>query len=737
MTQKKMPMEPRRSHGQEQRNDSIHSKKPLDECQMVSGQGQFHTANPTAANPKPYIPITIEEIYAMAADPPSVAKDDALWVIPSTTIDEWSRVHEHQRMNGNYPVLWLDIDKVEGFTFEKVVEGVRRALMGFRHLIYSTSGATTDKPKSRVIIPLEDSIPGSDYSMFAKILNDRIEAEGLPPDRASERPGQLCYLPNKGKFYQHTVVDGILLSPAIDLAGEIKAEQARLKKIEAELKQRHLEALAKIQERITLGQLSPIQAYREEYPIELALELQGYERSGDKWLSPLSESNNPGVSIPDEDRGKWNNHHENDKYIGRPMKGGGTWGDSFDLFVYYEHGGTLEHGGDFKEALKAAGAMFTTVDQANGQTVSITKLNQREFMRNHDRQTAAQMFEEDADSFDMTQFSMVGRSAEMEFKMMEDKFVLERLAILGQSTIIYAKPNMGKTLLVICLIITAIKNGQIKGEDVFYINADDTYKGMVHKLKLAEKHGFHMLAPGHGPKGGPVFKSQDLAVYLNKMIQGKTANGKILILDTVKKFTDLMSKGESSKFGNIIREFISHGGTTLMLAHANKHRDEDKKIIYSGTTDLVDDADCAFTLDLVQDDPAGTKTVKFENLKCRGDVALEAFYQYNYLPGTTYFDRLDSVTSLDKEDQQKVERQRAMELKFKKNQVAVDAIMDCIKEGITKKTELLKEAMSRSGVSRSKTTQALLDHTGADKAKFEFWRIEIGEKNAQNYQLNG
>ncbi len=51
------------------------------------------------------------------------------------------------------------------------------------------------------------------------------------------------------------------------------------------------------------------------------------------------------------------------------------WGDAFDLFVYFEHGG------DFNQAVKAAGEMFTTTDQANGQVISITKANQREYMR--------------------------------------------------------------------------------------------------------------------------------------------------------------------------------------------------------------------------------------------------------------------------------------------------------------------------------------------------------------------
>jgi hypothetical protein len=76
---------------------------------------------------------------------------------------------------------------------------------------------------------------------------------------------------------------------------------------------------------------------------------------------------------------KWISHHDSDSGIGQPAKGGGTWGDAFDLFVYYEHGG------DFNRAVRAAGELFTTVDPATGQTVTLSKLNQREYKRQQDQ----------------------------------------------------------------------------------------------------------------------------------------------------------------------------------------------------------------------------------------------------------------------------------------------------------------------------------------------------------------
>ena len=150
------------------------------------------------------------------------------------------------------------------------------------------------------------------------------------------------------------------------------------------------------------------------------------------------------------------------------------------------------------------------------------------------------------------------------------------------------------TLKTIWQIIEAIKAGRIKGEDIFYVNADDSFKGLTIKTELAEQYGFNMLAPGHLD-----FKAEMVIEILAEMIKTDTASGKIFILDTVKKFTDLMDKGRSSKFGESVRQFISNGGTVISLAHVNKHRGNDGKVIYSGTTDLVDDGDCAFTIDVI------------------------------------------------------------------------------------------------------------------------------------------
>ena len=508
---------------------------------------------------------------------------------------------------------------------------------------------------------------------------------------------------------------------------EIRAKRER----DRALGQKRQQAAIRAQERVDAGQCDPIQAYNDSCPIEVALTMYGYQGKGGKFLSPNSESGTPGVVVKGE---KAFSHHSSDSGIGKPCSDGVVF-DSFDLFCHYEHGG------DYNRAVQAAGDRFTIHDQVKGDTVTLTKYNQRQYMQQQaqsQQQTEPKPKEKAVDKqpFDMAQFSLTGLSAEMEKKMLEDRFILGRMAIFGQSTAFYAKPNTGKTLIIIKLISEAIASGEINGKDVFYINADDTYKGIIYKTKIAEKYNFQMIAPSHKGANGEIFKSERLAFYLKSLIDTDQAKGKIFILDTVKKFTDLMSKKDCSNFGEGIRQFVSHGGSVIMLAHANKYRDDDRQIVYSGTTDLVDDADCAYTIDVIQDDPHGMRTVKFKNFKSRGDVALEAFYQYDYQPGTSYFDRLDSVTTIDEDERKKAIQQQKLTDQLTRNKIAIEVIIECINEGITGKTALIAEAHAKSDLSKAKIRKALEEHTGPEKSKNQFWHIEPGDKNSSVYRLN-
>jgi phage/plasmid primase-like uncharacterized protein len=331
--------------------------------------------------------------------------------------------------------------------------------------------------------------------------------------------------------------------------------------------------------------------------------------------------------------------------------------------------------------------------------------------------------------FSLTQFSLNGQSEAMKKKMLEDKYILGRLAVLGQFIVFYAAPNVGKTLLTLWLIIQAIIKKEINPSDVFYINADDNHNGLTFKLTLAEEHGFHMLAPGYNG-----FDSAKLFEYINTMIREDSARRKIIVLDTLKKFTDIMRKDVASKFTKVMREFVSHGGTIICLGHVNKHKNADGKSIYGGTSDIPDDVDCYYMIEEVQSTEK-TKTVRFENKKDRGKVAKTATFIYSNGNMNNYQELLDTVITLSDDEAEALVKINEANKRLDANKEVMDAIKAEIEAGNTNKTELIKAVSKQTLVSRSKVKKVLDDHTGTNYKKGHRWNFTVKDKNCHIYSL--
>lgn len=330
--------------------------------------------------------------------------------------------------------------------------------------------------------------------------------------------------------------------------------------------------------------------------------------------------------------------------------------------------------------------------------------------------------------FSMTEFALNGQSAEMRKQMLDDKYVLGKLAILGQSTVFYASPNAGKTLLTIKMLIEALAKGEINGNDVFYINADDNHKGLTIKLEIAEKYGFNMLAPNH--KG---FKSEKFLDYLRTLVKEGTSRGRIIILDTLKKFTNLMSKAESSEFGRAAREFVSHGGTIIALAHVNKHKNSEGKSVFQGTSDVPDDADCYYTIEVIQTTNK-LKTVRFENQKSRGDVVRQVSFQYS-TEQLSYNELLASVQTISEAEAIAMREIEESNSALADNKLIIDSITLHINSGTTNKTDLIKAVGNATAISDAKVKKVLDRHAGKRYDRGCRWDFEVGDKNVHTYYL--
>jgi len=318
----------------------------------------------------------------------------------------------------------------------------------------------------------------------------------------------------------------------------------------------------------------------------------------------------------------------------------------------------------------------------------------------------------------------------MREQMKDDVFVLGQLAIKGQATVFYASPNTGKTLLTLHMLVEAVRSGAIDGGSVFFVNADDHFKGLTEKLEIAETVGFHMLAPAHHD-----FETDLLEPMLDDLIKTGKAKDSILILDTIKKFVDHMNKKSGREFGRFIRKFVSHGGTIIGLSHTNKNKDLEGKSVYSGTTDIVDDFDCAYMLEMLDSD-SNEKTVSFENFKSRGDVALKQSYKYTRQERQTYDALLKTVTEIGDKEAGMVRHLASRRQLAETYSDIINEVIACINAGIDKKTELMKEVRGRTGVSQPKIAKVLKSFSGKDRNLYQFWAVRTGQNNSQIYSLS-
>lgn len=329
-------------------------------------------------------------------------------------------------------------------------------------------------------------------------------------------------------------------------------------------------------------------------------------------------------------------------------------------------------------------------------------------------------------------YSLTGKSEELKKQMLEDMFVLDEIAILGQWTAIFASPNTGKTLITLFLLRKQIKEGKIDGQKVLYINADDHYKGVTEKLEIAEDIGMHVLVPGH--EG---FSSSDIFTLMKDFVEQDDAKNVVIILDTLKKFTDPMDKRVARGFGIKAREFVTAGGTLIVLAHNNKHKGDNGKGIYAGTSDIVDDADCAFGIDKVaeSDEFLGKKiTVEFTNTKSRGNVASTVGFTY-LKKDHSYAELLDSVVKLD-ETKLKLSKQE-IELKesLERDKHIISEVRQAIIDGFDKKNLLIKEVKKRTSESSRKIRAVIEERAGNDFASGDRWSFSKAEKNAQIFSV--
>jgi hypothetical protein len=678
----------------------------------IGGSGQNHSAK----YGKAYEDVCLKDIRYLADNPQAEHKSKAKWIIPSTY---HSRVFRDQEAHGQYWLLWFDLD-VSPPILEETAKFLNELQCNYE--IYTSRSASIKVQKSRIIMPLDKPLCFTDWELSQEVINDRLEEKSITPDRANERAAQLCYLPNKGEYYNAVSQRNTrYVAPLLFFATEI--EEKRKQRTEAlEATQKRIEeSKAKRKARQSHDFDSPIDAFNKAYEVEQILLQAGYDQKGSSFRHPSSESGSYSANVKLDETGKYRVHSLS---TSDPLFSNGEGAhDAFSAFC------VLYHNSNSDDALKDAGDNWLTIGAE-----SLNSVKQREYREaQNDGELSSDIYKKSPSEI-LRSYSATGQSEDLRKKMLEDGFVLKDLAILGQWTTFYAAPNTGKTLLILWLIVEQIKEGKINPNDVFYVNVDDTYKGGVEKTKIAEVSGFHMLLPSING-----FNKNKLFITVDDLVESDEAHGKIIILDTLKKFTDIMDKKGASDFGEKVRNFVSAGGTLICLAHTNKHKDVDGKSIFSGTADIVDDTDCAFIIeDLGRSDGdfgGVEKRVEFINFKARGDVAEKMAFTYMKALGGDYTSLFDSVERLSDSDVEKAKQMMKIEREHKRDSDVIESIKKYISEAELGKTDLVHKVHEDTMVSKSKIQKTLKRWEGENSEKGHLWRCEKRDKNLMVYFL--
>jgi len=656
---------------------------------LCSGFGKHHSPN-NKAQPKDLASITLSAIKHLVDHPQEVDKAEAQWFIPSVHL---SRQASEQRAHGAYWTLWLDLDD-EPPALEDIASSVSSLIGGCDYEAYTTRSATEECQKSRVLIPLAQSLSAQQWVDCQRLLNDDIEVCTAEPDRVNEKPSQLCFLPNKGKYYRSiSNRTGKYFNPLVSFKEDL--EQLKAGRETAKTMQDLQQAISekKRLDRANSGQQSPIDWYNTNHDIAALLVEHGYTQHDEhSFTSPYSSSGSMSANI-DPKTGRLHSLSSSDPLF---TDGGGAH-DEFSVYA------VLSHKGSATDAWHAASEMM-----ASGQGTEDGLL----------KGSLSPMDK-------LSSFSITGITHELRLQMLDDVYVLKDLAILGQWSVFYAAPNTGKTLLTLWLLREQIQAGELSPKHIFYINADDAFKGAVEKAELAKELGYQMLVPGING-----FNTKEVLPLMSALVEHKQTKGAVIILDTLKKFTDLMEKKAASEFGKIARMFVSAGGTLICLAHTNKHKDHEGKSVYTGTADIVDDADCAYVIE--GGEASGGKLAEFRNIKARGDVKLAVSFRYDKEAGS-YEQLIDSITRVDSAARDNLAAEAALNKAIELDSEVTSTILGFIHEDGVTKTELVKLVTDDTGQSRRKIIIVLERWCGDDYWKGHRWYCQTEDKNAKVY----
>ena len=284
-----------------------------------------------------------------------------------------------------------------------------------------------------------------------------------------------------------------------------------------------------------------------------------------------------------------------------------------------------------------------------------------------------------------------------------------KMVAMTDLTVVFGPAGSGKTLGVLSDIRRSILDKTIMGEDVVYVNLDDSAIGLAEKAEILAGLKIKMI------------KEFDL-MMLHSMIDENVAKGKVIIIDTVKKIVNLMEKAQVADLMKELKKFTHAGGTVILIAHSNKNLGPDGFPVLEGVGDLRNDADCVVRVQRHKDIISMTNDGKH-----RSYVELEAIFQTS--DTKNYKSLMYSIKQLSGQEAEDLKKQREQECFKEDNRRLIETITEMIGLFPAQKTKLVDDLVKDTGLSRRYivTTLELLEG--------DLWDLEKGPNNSKNYSL--
>jgi hypothetical protein len=203
-------------------------------------------------------------------------------------------------------------------------------------------------------------------------------------------------------------------------------------------------------------------------------------------------------------------------------------------------------------------------------------------------------------------------------KMSEAKFLVPNMIVKGHVHAFVAPGNGGKTTIFIHLCEQLTSNGY----EVWYVNVDGSPGDLKRHFAHAEKHGYQVVSPD-AIEGKSI---KDVLLILRGLAQSPSdLSNAVFIFDTLKKFVNVIEKGEARNFYKLLRALSVKGATICLLGHTNKYKDKEDNPVFEGTADLRNDVDNLIYLDLFKDHQAQKLEVTTRPDKVRAEFHPRSF----------------------------------------------------------------------------------------------------------------